>query len=424
MESLFQNPDIASMQNKLTPGEFEKFIEYVFQRAGYSTRHVAFHFLRGVDIELYGHLQPRKRLGGIEAKKYSDNTYVSLRDVRSLLGATALNNGRVPGYLVSTTNRIGREALELVNSRNAHFIDGKALIRYIRYISGSAYDNPQVLNQYISPTPFLEAPEIYSLKPAKTKILLVANNKGGVGKSTTARFLAEGLSARGARVLLIDFDPQGNLSERLFDEDVRALSIPNIAQYFGGELSLQDVVTPVIGINNLALIPSHPSLIRLDTGGFGRPTEELKFAKDLFIMLSTVQNMTFDWVIIDTPPAVSYFTRAAFVCADYVLMPVRARVSSISGTQNALDIRQTMAHLTTHSPKLIGGLLTHWGEDEESLLYKDRLRYLFLGNESDLLESQIPFELNIERGNLRANNKARLAYNSLVEEVIQYVSSN
>src|SRR5262249_35106686 len=125
----------------------------------------------------------------------------------------------------------------------------------------------------------------------RTRILVLANNKGGVGKTTSSRHLALNMASKGLRVLLIDMDPQGNLTEGLLQGDPHQFgrilaSRPNIVHYFAGQCTLPELVRPtaiekVHPVDNVSLIPSHPDLSLLDTGGAGRPALEMRFAHDL-----------------------------------------------------------------------------------------------------------------------------------------------
>ncbi|MBA2676875.1 MAG: AAA family ATPase [Ktedonobacteraceae bacterium] len=422
LEDLFSDPVLTSLQQNLTPHNFEEFVSYVFFRAGYVPKNVAFKFLRGVDLELYSSQQTSRRMGGVEVKRFGPTTMITLDIVQKLLGAAALNNGKIPGYLVTTTNKVGKDAATLAGGRNAYIVNGDTFIRYIKYIQGSSYINPKSQAAYIPPEPFLEPEKTFALKPSTTRIITITNNKGGVGKTTTARFIAEGFAAKGDRVLLVDFDAQGNTSERYFGNLAGTLTIPTLTQYFASEKTLTEIVRPVPNFTNLSILPAHPDMIFLDTGGYGRPKDELQFARDLFSFLDTSPPMTFDWIIIDTPPAVSYYTRVAFACADYALFPMRARPSSVAGTVNALGVLQTMQHLTRREVGIIGGVFTHWADDTETQQSAGVLGQIFFNNNAPLLSTVIPFDQGVERGSLRANSRAKVAYEELLKEILNYVN--
>jgi chromosome partitioning protein len=172
------------------------------------------------------------------------------------------------------------------------------------------------------------------------------------------------------------------------------------------------------------LIPSHPGLSLLDTGGAGRPSVEVGFARELHALASAPYQATgkqFDWVILDTPPAISLFTRSALCAADYVIAPARSRPSSVTGTRNMVDTLDTMNALKHTPAKLLGCLLTHWQEDEHSTETYPDLEALFSGRRSRILASYIPFDVTVEKTHGATQNRARNAYVAAAREVLDHV---
>ncbi|MGZ6308246.1 MAG: ParA family protein, partial [Ktedonobacterales bacterium] len=148
----------------------------------------------------------------------------------------------------------------------------------------------------------------------------------------------------------------------------------------------------------------------------------LKFVANLYDAFAPREGFTrYDWIIIDTPPNVSLFTRAALAAADFVLAPVRARESSVRGTINMLYALRGMSALMGRTPQLLGGLLTHWGEDTASENAEARLGDVFHNERTRLLDPRIPMSAAIE-SNPNAARNARLAYDQVVEEVLKHDS--
>jgi chromosome partitioning protein len=267
----------------------------------------------------------------------------------------------------------------------------------------------------------------------RANILVFANNKGGVGKTTSTRQFALRMAEIGLQVLLVDMDPQHNLTEDLIKGHERDLARPsvesaNLAEYFAGTRSLAELVHPTTiegrPIPNVYLIPSHPALSLLDTGGAGRPSVEMGFARDLCALASAPNRVTgkpFDWVLIDTPPAISLFTRSALCAADYVIAPARSRPSSVTGTLNMVDTLDTMNALKHVPAVLLGCLLTHWQEDEHSTQTFPDLEDLFGRRRSRILASYIPFDVTIEKTHGATQNRARNEYVVATQEVLNYV---
>jgi chromosome partitioning protein len=158
---------------------------------------------------------------------------------------------------------------------------------------------------------------------AKGKILAVGNFKGGVTKTTSTMTLAQGLSLRGRRVLLLDLDPQASLTALngiLADSEVNEddTVMPLI---YGNETSLEYAIRPTYW-GGIDLIPSSSQLFNAE---FFLPTKQVKFPSFEFwnVLLMGLQPLMdkYDVVIIDTPPALSYMTINAFMAADVLIVP-------------------------------------------------------------------------------------------------------
>jgi chromosome partitioning protein len=420
LESLYRVPSLEVM-SKLSSGDFVRFVARVLAHAGYWIRLTGPFFHRGVSIELLQFAgNGRRRLGGVECLRHSGNTLVGREPILKLAGAAALK-GDLPGYLVTSSRFTERAKAEAREHPNLSLIDGSQFFRYVEYVRGSVGQTAQKVLLPIPMNAILDADSIGDRRAGRgPHILTIANNKGGVGKTTTARFLGLGMAARGQRVLLIDLDPQANLSESILGEGPDRIASPTLADYFAGTVRLSEAVRESPQQPLLSIIPAHPSLAHADTGGFGRPDVELMFVASLFDTFDAHEDyIRYNWIILDTPPNVSLFTRAALAASDYVLVPTRARESSVRGTLNMLRARRTMDALMGREAKLLGGLLTHWGEDSASSNAEHQLADIFHNERSQLFGTNIPMSQAIE-SNPTAAHAARRAYDVVIEEVLAH----
>ena len=177
-----------------------------------------------------------------------------------------------------------------------------------------------------------------SLVPAMTEqpyILALANQKGGVGKTTTAINLAAGLAELGKKVLLVDIDPQGNSSTGLgVRPDARKKTSYDLV-VDGAEL--QDVVLET-GIPDIMIIPANADLASADLDIVSN--EKRSYLLHDALRRPEMEGYAFDYVLIDCPPALSLLTVNALVAAHSVLVPLQCEFFALEGlSQLMLTIR-------------------------------------------------------------------------------------
>jgi chromosome partitioning protein len=164
------------------------------------------------------------------------------------------------------------------------------------------------------------------------RIITVANQKGGVGKTTTAINLATALAAIGERVLIVDLDPQGNASTGLgIDRRDRALSSYDVMV---GQCTIVEAATAT-AVPELAIVPSTLDLLGVEMEIAGAPDRALRLRKALRGPVATSGD--FDYVLIDCPPSLNLLTINSMAAADSVLVPLQCEFFALEGLSQLLE---------------------------------------------------------------------------------------
>ncbi|GAA2855571.1 chromosome partitioning protein [Aminobacter niigataensis] len=164
------------------------------------------------------------------------------------------------------------------------------------------------------------------------RIITVANQKGGVGKTTTAINLATALAAIGERVLIIDLDPQGNASTGLgIDRKDRSVSSYDVLT---GELEIEQAAIET-AVPGLSLIPSTLDLLGIEMEIASAPDRVLKLRNAL--RASSERSAGYSYVLIDCPPSLNLLTLNSMAAADSVLVPLQCEFFALEGLSQLLE---------------------------------------------------------------------------------------
>ena len=207
-------------------------------------------------------------------------------------------------------------------------------------------------------------------------IFAIANQKGGVGKTTTAINLGAGLGALEKRVLLVDCDPQGNATRGL---GVKAAP-PHLYHALTGEVPLEEAIRPS-GFPNLDIVPSQRDLVGLEVELVG----EAGWENRLRDVLAQVADR-YDAILLDCPPSLGHLTVNALTAADGVLVPLQCEYFALEGISELVSTIGRIQSGLNPDLSIAGILLTMY--DDRTNLSKDvaeEIRSHFAGKVYDTI---------------------------------------
>lgn len=188
------------------------------------------------------------------------------------------------------------------------------------------------------------------------KVIAISNHKGGVGKTTTAVNLGAGLAREGKKILLIDLDPQANLSH--------CYGITKSETTIYDSLKDQKPVPTVKVLENLEVSPSNLDLAGAEIELNSEAGREF-LLKDI---LDPIKN-NYDYVIIDCPPSLGLLTLNAFTAADEVIIPIQAHFLAIKGLAKIVEVINKIKKRINPKLEITGVVITLY--DKRKVLHRD-----------------------------------------------------
>ncbi len=187
-----------------------------------------------------------------------------------------------------------------------------------------------------------------------SRVFATTNQKGGVGKTTTAINLAASLAASELSVLVIDSDPQGNATSGLgITKDLERASVYDLLL---ADIPPEQVIVPT-GFEGLSLIPADKNLAGANLELVDVPERELRLRK----RIATIRNQ-YDFVIIDCPPALDLLTLNALLAADSVVVPIQCEFFALEGISELMDTIDRIRESFSHPLEVEGILLTMYDD--------------------------------------------------------------
>ena len=269
-----------------------------------------------------------------------------------------------------------------------------------------------VTAQYV---PFTQKPPVtHSI--GQTKILAIINQKGGVGKSTTAVNLAAALGAMNKEVLLVDLDPQGNATSG-YGIDKRELD-GCVYDALLGETPVEEVILACVG-KGVDVLPSTINL----AGAEVELVNEMARENRLKSTLGSLRGR-YDYILIDCPPSLGLLTINALVAADKLLVPIQCEFYALEGVTKLLDSMNRVKKMLNPSLDIFGIVMTMY--DSRTNLSNQVVNEVrsFFGK--TVFETMIPRTVKLSEApsygqpiiEYAPDNKGTEAYNELAREVI------
>jgi len=254
-------------------------------------------------------------------------------------------------------------------------------------------------------------------KPTSLRIITVANQKGGVGKTTTTVNLAAALSMGGLRVAVIDLDPQGNASTAL---GVEHLENAGIYEVLMGDLTMSQAIQKVKGFPSLECVSSNTSLAQAEIELVPMVAREMRL-KDAIDELATAriaEGEPLDYIFIDCPPSLGLLTINALTAAKEMLIPIQCEYYALEGLAQLLKTYELVKKRLNASLKLSTFVLTMF--DGRTRLANDVADEIRKHYPNELIDIPIPRAVRVSEA--PGFNQTVMTYDASSPGAIAYMS--
>ncbi len=251
-------------------------------------------------------------------------------------------------------------------------------------------------------------------------ILAIANQKGGVGKTTTAINVAAALAGKNLRTLLIDLDPQANSTMSYLD--TRMVNLTVYEALTDPDVHLKDILVPAEKIPSLHLAPSSIALAKIEARLLGELDSYYRLQDEIQPI-----RKRYDYVVIDTPPTLGIITVNALVAATHVLIPVQSSYFALEGTDELLETIDKSKLRANPRLQILGAVLTLY--DKRTLLCRDIHRQVQRVFGDKLFKTVISKTVRLEESpayresifSFAPKSKGAFEYYKLSEEILSRV---
>ena len=249
------------------------------------------------------------------------------------------------------------------------------------------------------------------------KTVVFSNQKGGVGKTTSAAALAAGLTNRGYKVIAVDLDPQCNFC---LSSGVDLLSLEKtLYDVFKGDAQVDDVIVPGLGYS---IIP----------GGLALAAADMEFTQTgrEYMLSEALEGVSerFDFAVIDTPPTLGILTTNALTAADGVIVPLTADVYSLQGLAQLNGLIRNVKKYSNRGLQIYGLLLTKYNDRQNvSKALRDQIEAAAIQLETKVYKTAIRESVAVREAQLLHSDflkeapsaKAAIDYEAFISEFVE-----